>query len=206
MSASSHRSRNFAIAIGTLALVGFIAVPLAAANGNSGIVKVHDPADNGKMRNDPHVGCSFFVEGFGMDADSGTITIRVWQPTSDTGNVVLSANWSADGTADSQGDHHFLEGPFSLPSGHYKVFVSDSDGHTKTKVFWVDCSGSTPPPCTENCVPPNCTENCVPTNCTQNCGTTPPTTQVPFFPSAGALALGLAGAAGSIGVAVLRRR
>lgn len=49
---------------------------------------------------------------------------------------------------------------------------------------------------TDGCTPPPCVENCPPT----------PPTEIPFFPSAGALALGVLGAAGVVGMVVLRRK
>lgn len=202
--------RTLVIGIGMLTLVGF-AIPLALAD-NPGDVKIHDPNQLELQRNDPHVGCSFFVEGFNMDATSGTITFEAWPPT---GNMTIvhasgaAETWTADDT-NAQGHHHFVSGPYSLPDTHthiqgthYKVFVSN-DNHDKMKVFWVKCDTVTGG-CTEGCQPP-CTENCstTPPTC-QETDTCPPTTQVPFFPSATSMVLGVVGAGASVLVALRRR-
>jgi len=219
-------TQRLVIGIGLLAVVGFIATPLALAANNAGDVKVKNPDGTGSPENHPHVGCSFFVEGFNMDATSGTIEFRVWPP-SGLMTVVhatgAAETWTSDGT-NAHGNHHFLSGPYELPAigdsnqgTHYKVTASDTR-HDKTKVFWTQCEQ---PPCTEDCNP--CTENCNPCTvdcnpctvdcnpCTENC--TPPcevnctpTTEVPFFPSTTSMVLGAMGAVGSIFVAVLRRR
>jgi hypothetical protein len=145
---------------------------------NNGDVKVHTQGDIGSPENDPHVDCPFFVEGFNMDAESGTLVIKSWPPTGNK-TVVLADEWTMDdNTTDS---HHFLNGPYSLPSGHYKLFVSDTQ-HDKMKVFWVDCEETT-------------------TTGT----TTGPSTEVPVFPTTIALVAGIGGAvAGSM--FLLRRR
>ncbi|MCA1818748.1 MAG: fibronectin type III domain-containing protein, partial [Halobacteriales archaeon] len=49
---------------------------------------------------------------------------------------------------------HFLEGPFTLDAGHYRVEAFSSTGHpggdedhfAKAKMFWVEPCASTPPP------------------------------------------------------------
>src|ERR1041385_6343621 len=134
--------RTLVTGIGLVTLVGALAIPLALAD-NPGDVKIHDPNELELQRNDPHVGCSFYVEGFNMDATSGTITFEAWPPTGDKTIVHATGaaeTWTADDT-NAHGNHHFLSGPYSLPmmgdaheGTHYKVFVSDS-GHDKTKVF-----------------------------------------------------------------------
>lgn len=127
----------------TLALVLW-ATPAAATadhsngtTGNYGTIKVQDDSDTGNHSNDPHVGCSFSIEGFGMAAASGNLTIKAWPPTGDHDTVVLDSTWTSTET-DAHGNH-FVEGPLTLESGHYKVYASNTDGHAKTKVFWVDC-------------------------------------------------------------------
>ncbi|HEX2066124.1 MAG TPA: hypothetical protein VHI93_04855 [Candidatus Thermoplasmatota archaeon] len=174
--------------LGGLLLVA-LATPVAATHpcppedmsddcNNNGTVKVHTEGSLGSPENDPHVGCPFFVEGFNMDAASGTLTIKAWPPTGDT-SVVLTVNWTADEESSEADSHHFVAGPFTLPSGHYKLFVSNTM-HDKMKVFWVECEEA-------------------PTT------TGPPTTQIPFFPSTAALVVGMGGALlGSL--FLLRRR
>jgi hypothetical protein len=108
---------------------------------NNGTVKVHTQGDIGSMENDPHVDCPFYVEGFNMDASHGSLVIKSWPPTG-AKTVVMDTTWTADsGGSDS---HHFLNGPYTLPSGHYKLFVEDTK-HDKMKVFWVDCDTPQPP-------------------------------------------------------------
>jgi hypothetical protein len=207
-----------AMIVGLLVAVGTLLAPAAAAANNAGDVKVHDPGMDQDQRNQPHVGCAFFVEGFNMDATSGTITFQVWPPSGD-GSVVHATgapgSWQADDT-NAQGNHHFVSGPFHLPAmgdahegTHYKVTVSDTR-HVKTKVFWTQCETTPTPPtgptCQElrDCTPPPCMS----ADCANNTTTTPPTpptTSVPFFPSATSMALGLAGAAGSVLLALRRR-
>ena len=216
-------TRRWTLGIGTLLLVGMaLAIPLALSQGNAGDVKVHNPDGTGEPENHPHVGCSFFIEGFNMDAESGTITFKVWPP-SGLMTVVhatgAAETWTSDET-NEHGNHHFVSGPYSLPAigdhpqgTHYKVFVSDTK-HDKMKVFWVKCEET--PPCEVDCNPtpptPPCEVDCNPTPPTPPCEVdcnptppTPPTTEVPFFPNAGALAVGLLGAVGSVFVALRRK-
>jgi hypothetical protein len=191
--------------------IGFLLVAAAgaalAAPNNAGDVKVKNPDNTGSPENHPHVGCTFFVEGFNMEASSGTITFKAWPPTGDMTVVhATGANesWTSDG-ANDQGNHHFVSGPYSLPDTHthvqgthYKVFVTD-EKHDKMKVFWVKCdteSGG----CVEDCQPP-CRENCdeTPPPCEEDC------VEIPYFPSVASLALGAVGAAGSVLLALRRR-
>jgi hypothetical protein len=202
---------------GALTVALALAASGAALASSPGDVKVKNPDGTGDHDNEPHVGCTFFVEGFNMIASSGSITFEVWAPS---GHFTLvhatgaAESWTSDGT-DAHGHHSFLSGPFSLPmigdasqGTHYKVFVSDG-AHVKTKVFWTKCATppTTPPTgptCEElkDCHPGPC-GLASPANCTNQ--TTPPT-QVPFFPTGGSLALGALGAAGAVGLAVARRR
>jgi len=149
------------------------------AEGNSGTVKVRDddPSDDHEHRNEPQVCGPFWIEGFNMADDEGTLTVREWP----NGDVVLESDWTWDGspphdheTGDTTG-YHFVAGPFELPDGHYKVFVSNGEHHDKMKVFHVSCDehGEDVP--------------------------------IPFFPSHWALGLGLAGAMGGAFL-LLRRR
>ncbi|MEA3204218.1 MAG: hypothetical protein QOI63_1898 [Thermoplasmata archaeon] len=172
--------------LGSLALAA-LATPAAAscadtdtsdACNNSGDVKVHTANDIGSAENDPHVACPFYVEGFNMNATSGTLVVKSWPPTGNMSEV-LSDTWTADAGVPAS---HFLNGPYSLPSGHYKLFVSDVQ-HDKHKVFWVDCEQTT----------------------TTTSGTTTTSTEIPVFPSAAALAVGVLGAVGGAAF-VLRRR
>jgi hypothetical protein len=200
------------IFVGLVALALATAAPFAAAapkNGNNaGTIKVHDDATaTPETRNEPHVSCDFWIEGFNMQDSSGVLTFQAWPPTGNKQTVTPTGaglDWSAD-SGNSHGNYHFLNGAYQLPAGHYKVTAQNENGtKTKSKVFWVDPCEQTPPPCTESCQPPPCTVDCTPPPCTQDC--TPPTTQIPFFPSTGSLVMGVLGAAGSVGAIVLRRR
>lgn len=145
----------FAAAMLALALVS---APAAATHNNAGTLKVHDDENTTPVkRNVPHVDCDFWVEGFGMSDDSGTLVFFSWPPTGDKNVVTPGGNGSLDWTADSgttSGEYHFLAGPFTLPSGHYRVEASTDDGHpgsnaghfAKTKTFWVTCEPTPPAP------------------------------------------------------------
>jgi hypothetical protein len=192
--------RLLAACLLALALVAVAPYAQAAPKheNNSGTIKVHDNATaDPEERNQPHVSCDFWVEGFNMEDDSGNLVFQAWPPTGHKQVVVpsgASTSWSAD-SGNSHGNFHFLAGPFQLPAGHYKVTSVDNEGKQKSKVFWVDECKTPPGGCTQDCTPPPCTENC-----------TPPTTQIPFFPTAGSLVMGVLGAVGSVGAIVLRRR
>ena len=137
-----HRTtRRYALILGTAALLCLSATATASGTANHGTVKVQEDSETGDHSNNPHVGCSFSVEGFKMAADAGTITIKAWPPEGDHETVVLSDNWTADegDSADDKDGAHFVAGPYELESGHYKVFASNAPDHDKTKVFWVDC-------------------------------------------------------------------
>lgn len=157
------RPARFLLALGlATALVLFWFPTAAAVHNNQGTVKVHDNEDEDPdTRNVPHVDCEFWIEGFNMGDDSGWIVFYGWPPTGDK-EIVWSGeeqNWTAD--ASEEHSHHFLAGPFTLPSGHYRVEVYTDAGHpgatpdgsnphfAKTKTFWVECE-ETPvvnPPC-----------------------------------------------------------
>lgn len=137
-----------------LSLVAMAALALApmtsAHGGNHGTIKVHDEEDaDPDMRNEPHVGCEFFVEGFNMHGDAGELVFYGWPPTGNK-TEVMRADWN--GTLEEDGDgFHFLAGPFSLPSGHYRVEAFSDAGHpgdhehfAKSKTFWVHCGDEAP--------------------------------------------------------------
>jgi hypothetical protein len=181
-----------ATVLAAAAILLLLAMPGAATPSNNGTVKVHNFADLGDVSNDPQPGCAFYVEGFGMEATSGTLTIDQ-QPPTGTANVVSTTWASNDAANDGFADHHFLNGPFNLPAGHYKLFVSDTQ-HDKQKVFTVECT----PPCEEDC--PTST-----TTTTSETNSTTPSTEIPFFPPGPGLALGSLGAAVA-GFLMVRRK
>lgn len=145
-----------------IALVLFAFPPVAADHNNQGTVKVHDNEDEDPdRRNVPHVDCDFWIEGFNLGDDSGWIVFYGWPPTGDK-EIVWSGeeqNWT--GAWSEEHSYHFLAGPFSLPSGHYRVEVYTDAGHpgatpdgsnphfAKAKTFWVECEDMpvVNPPC-----------------------------------------------------------
>lgn len=155
--------RRFVLPVTMLALltaVAFASAPAAGTHNNQGTVKVHDNEDeNPDQRNVPHVSCDFWIEGFMLGDDSGWIVFYSWPPTGDKSEVTPTGadlTWEAD-AGDASGEFHFLQGPFQLPPGHYRVEVYTDDGHpgsdsghfAKTKTFWVE-------PCDVPVVHPPC--------------------------------------------------
>lgn len=187
---------------------------MAQNDTNRGTIKIHDDlvADPDE-RNEPHVSCDFYVQGFNMNDPSGHLTFIAWPPTGNKDVVVPggdSLNWT--GTPDGDGEWDFLKGPYFLPAGHYRVEAYTHDDHpghegghfAKAKMFWVDpCDDQ--PPCVDDpdtpaddCNPPVCVDD--PETEIDECET-----EIPFFPGFTALALGSVGALGAVGL-ILRRR
>jgi len=193
MKQTRNRARIGARSIAIAALVGLatilaFSVPVSAAPPNRGTIKVHDDeVVDPPTKNQPHVSCDFWIEGFNMERDEGTLVFQAWPPT---GNKEVVTPTGDDLTWEADSDGHFLNGAYQLPEGHYKVTAKSVDSKDKSKVFWVDeCNGETTSPPTTS--PPTTSP--------------PPSTEIPFFPSAGALALGTIGALGSAFV-VMRRK
>lgn len=145
-------SRGMLVGLVTIAMLAF-APASSAHGGNHGTIKVHDEMDTDPdMRNEPHVDCEFFVEGFNMDGSGGELVFYLWQPSGDQ-EEVLRADWT--GVAEEDGDgFHFLAGPFTLASGHYRVEAFSDEGHpgdhghfAKSKTFWVECEEVVPEDC-----------------------------------------------------------
>jgi hypothetical protein len=168
-----------------------LAMPASATPDNQGTIKVHEAGSLGDESNDPHVVCSFYVEGFNMQASSGSLVIDQHAPTG-SANVVTTTWTANDVVGDGFADHHFLNGPFSLAAGHYKVFVGDEQ-HDKMKTFWVD-------PCQSSSSTTSTSETTTSTSQTETT-----TNEIPFFPSGTSMGLGALGAAVA-GVLMLRRR
>src|SRR5438067_464957 len=137
------------VAATALVLVGGATVTGATDN-KPGTIKVHDNATaDPEVRNEPHVSCDFWVEGFNMEDSSGTLTFQAWPPTGSKEVVTPTGDdleWTAD-SGNGHGNFHFLSGAYQLPEGHYKVTSSDGDEKEKSKVFWVDPCAP-PPACT----------------------------------------------------------
>lgn len=129
----------------TIVAFALVATPVAAhGSGNHGTIKVHDEATaDPPQRNEPHVDCvDFWVQGFGMSDDSGTLVFYSWPPTGDK-TVVMEASWDGEETEKKGWD--FLVGPLTLDAGHYRVEAFLDSGHpgnedhfSKAKMFWVE--------------------------------------------------------------------
>ena len=99
-----------------IALVGLIGVVTTKdASAASGTIKVHTEADCGGQDNDPKVGQQFWVSGtnFGASLD---LWLAVTDGTNASDPVVIGPTHVGTGGA-------FCAGPYTLPAGHYKVFV-----------------------------------------------------------------------------------
>ena len=138
-------------------LLGLLFVSAFAQHDNNrGTVKVHNgPDTDPARRNEPHVDCDFYIQGFGFNDPSGSLQFFVWRPTGDKTPVTPtgdSLTWT--GTAAAKKGFDFQKGPYQLDAGHYRVEVYTDDGHpgnaahsAKSKVFWVDeCAKPAPPP------------------------------------------------------------
>ncbi|HET6399655.1 MAG TPA: fibronectin type III domain-containing protein [Candidatus Thermoplasmatota archaeon] len=155
------KSRKVGAAVAAAVAIAFAlaAVPGASANPhvepNHGTIKIHqNEAEQPPQRNVPHVSCEFYVEGFNMADNDGTLVFYAWPPTGDM-TVAMVVNFTGWAETSGQG-YHFLEGPLSLPAGHYKVEAvgADEEIKAKSKVFWVkECPTEEPPmeyPCPTN--------------------------------------------------------
>lgn len=181
---------------------------------NRGTIKIHDnlTADPDE-RNEPHVSCDFYVQGFNMKDPEGHLTFWTWPPTANKQEITPtgdSLDWT--GTADGDGEFEFINGAYYLPAGHYRVEAYTHDGHpghdahfAKAKMFWVDPCEEEPEcvddPETEidDCNPPECVDD--PETEIDECDET----EIPFFPGFTSLALGSLGAAAMVGLALRRR-
>ena len=134
--------------------------------GNNGTVKIAQVEDSDTTpENNPHVGCSFVVEWYGYDAGAdvvSTVTFTEQDPTTGVGLAVdgTSEVFVGEDGATGAGTPTGLDGretytvsftgdPHPQQGLHVRVTVSTPRSHgndTKTKVFWVQDCGETPPP------------------------------------------------------------
>lgn len=136
-----------------------------AHGGNHGTIKVHDDMDaDPDQRNEPQVDCDFWIEGFNMDGSGGELVFYSWPPDGDK-TEVMRADWTGTAEADEDG-FHFLEGPFELETGHYRVEAFSDEGHpgdhghfAKAKMFKVTCEDDLPP---DDEPEPSVTDECPP--------------------------------------------
>ena len=181
-----------AFVLGVATVLALSAVPASAhESGNHGTVKVHDDevGQPQPTSNNPHVSCDFWIEGFKMSDDSGHIVFELIPPTSNPPSHIDSDTlWTASGPDEPKG-FHFLSGPFNFTDlvddnggkhVHVRVTVFVDDGHPGSEDHFAKQKVFWVEPCGDDGV------------------------EIPFFPSP--LALGLAGAGGVAGFAILRRK
>ncbi|MHB8398502.1 MAG: hypothetical protein ACYDCI_06160 [Candidatus Limnocylindrales bacterium] len=146
-----------------LALLGPGAATVGAANvvpGNNGTVKVDGNAfTNGGPDNDPHLGCTFYVEWFSFDsAVTSTVTFTI-QPPSGQFDVLLTDQFTLSDNGQQGAGHAFdgqklydlgglLSSYFYQPEQGYHVELTIDTPHSngadnKHKVFWVTGCGVT---------------------------------------------------------------
>ncbi len=131
--------------------------------GNNGTIKIAGPGDlDGTPDNNPHPGCTFFIEWYGFDEGPdvvSTVSFAMHAPTSDATYTVLEGDTtkfvggdpaSGAGTATGKDGEEryvlaFAGEPHPKQGYHVKVTVATprSQGNdTKSKVFWVaPCEG-----------------------------------------------------------------
>lgn len=151
---TSKRTKPMMLAVVVVTAFVLASAPTTSAHGgNHGTIKVHDEMDaDPDPRIEPRVDCDFWIEGFNMDGFAGELIIYDLPPIG-TESEVLRDNWT--GVPETDGDgFRFLEGPYTLPSGHYRVEAFSDEGHpgdhghfAKAKMFWVDCDQDERPEC-----------------------------------------------------------
>ena len=134
--------------------------------GNNGTVKIAGPSDAvGHPSNNPHPGCTFYVEWFGYDQGSDVVSTVSFAPQAPTNDVTIGGvaptqvfvgGDEAGGGTDLDGRQQYtlsFGGGAPHPKQGYHVKVTVSTPHslgndTKTKVFWVEpcTTGSTATP------------------------------------------------------------
>ncbi|MFR9673465.1 hypothetical protein [Streptomyces sp. TR06-5] len=133
------RALSSAFAVTVAAAASLLLAPAAYANGDNGTVKIHD-ATTGEwqQQNQPKV-CTFYLDGFGFDAQQKVSWKIVGMPPTGSRTEVAEVG---DLTLDDEG--HLRSETLSLQDGHYKlVWTFDGErGRAKHKVFWVDCDGT----------------------------------------------------------------
>jgi len=138
-----------ALVTGTMAIV--LSVPVQAQQhtpDSQGTIKV-GPEERSRPgpNNEPQIEvCILVVQGFSMDASSGTLKVTSWPPNSDAGTVVINDTWSGTPAVNGKGfDFTKTYNPFPdpHPTGerrHFKVEVTqEGRSGVKDKVFWITC-------------------------------------------------------------------
>lgn len=140
-------------------ITGANSVAYAGSNhnpaGNNGDVKISEGANDGIPQNDPHVGCTFFVEFYNYDKNNSNANVNfaLQAPTNRSGDSLTvvngnlhpfiggdSAGGGKDLDAREQYTLSFTGTPQANQGYHVRLTVDapGSKGHgTKQKVFWV---------------------------------------------------------------------
>ena len=128
---------HVATALATVALVLFVTLGGALADGNNGTIKIHQSTSPaGTPNNEPKV-CTFNVEGFGFDVgQQGYIRFEVQGGDAPQG-VDPGVNEHVTAV-----DGSFSSNYHTLRPGHYKATLYDDvtgEEKAKSKVFKVTC-------------------------------------------------------------------
>jgi hypothetical protein len=132
---------GFAAVVAASILLWLVALTGAtSADNNRGTVKIHDTTagqevtDPSDKRNEPTV-CDYTLHWFG--GNPGEIRgwwVEAWPRDADAAPADVGMYTSdEEGNAQAAQSHR-------LADGHYKLFWESSDGHTKHKVFKVNCA------------------------------------------------------------------
>ena len=131
--------------------------------GNNGTVKIAGPGDEvGHPSNNPHPGCTFYVEWFGFDEGADVVSTVTFASQAPTSDVVLGGTSPAQvfvggdpagGGTDLDGRQaytlSFQGEPHPKQGYHVKLTVATPHSlgnDTKSKVFWVEpCATGTAP-------------------------------------------------------------
>jgi hypothetical protein len=188
--ANRRRLAAVAVVVSIAALFGATRIALASQpagpQSNNGTVKIHDGASEPSpvTKDQPHV-CTFHVHAMFFDPGQAlTFDIKSWPPTGPR-VIVLSGAITTD--ADGAGRAPAV-GAYSLPDGHYKLFVhTGASGGDKQKVFWVRCAptNSTSKESTTTQAPPGPTTTLPPTPTSTVEGTSPTQPSTPTSAAAG---------------------
>jgi len=190
-----------AVSLGLTAFVGFgqasaaghtKADPSNTPAGNKGTVKIDDESFNGIPDNDPHPGCTFFLQFFFFPrSTTATYTFAMWNPTTQNnkskgpstgGSIALdpAAKPNAERLIDLRS---FLQNSGIAPQPkqgwHLKLTIhapGAQGADVKHKVFWVNCAA--PAPSGSPTVSPTVTQSPSPTGTPTETGSPSPSVTV----------------------------
>jgi hypothetical protein len=159
------------VGVGTIALA-WASPAFAAENpaGNNGTVKVDGVEFDSHPDNEPHVGCTFEIDWYGMDEGDywSDVTFEVQPPTGKPAELLTDSVFIGEDDNSGGGSEEGLDAskeydltdalvgvydPQPQQGYHVKLTIN-TDGaqgaDVKHKVFWVEgCEGEEPPPTTE---------------------------------------------------------